>query len=107
MFSLTKLPNGGPGDAPKGASPGLGRGVHSFSCLVSGWQFVKKRDGWIKEHAFGYIGGGGAEMDQKSEIHGLFELHASLSVLEKSVHAFLVRDVKTGFCVASPDGLTH
>ena len=38
----------GPGDVPKGTSPGLGRGVNAFFCIVSCWQGVKIHKGWLK-----------------------------------------------------------
>ena len=41
--------NAGQGDAPKGASPILGGGVHGCFCVVSALQCVGKRDAWIKE----------------------------------------------------------
>ena len=43
-----ELPDAGPGDALKGALPGLGGGVHAFFCLVSGLQCVGKRVAWIQ-----------------------------------------------------------
>ena len=33
-----ELPQAGPGDALKAASPGLGRGVNAFFCIASCWQ---------------------------------------------------------------------
>ena len=44
-----ELPNAGPSDAQKGASPGLGRGVHAFFCVVFGLQCVGKYVAWIQE----------------------------------------------------------
>lgn len=44
---------------PKGASSGLGGGVHGFAALLFGWKCVKNCDGLIKEHGLGGIGGGG------------------------------------------------
>ena len=44
-----QLPNAGPGDTPKAASPGLGGGLHAFFCVVSCLQFVGKRVAWIQE----------------------------------------------------------
>ena len=43
-----ELPDTGLGDAPKGASPGLGGGMHAFSCLVFGLQCVGKCVAWIQ-----------------------------------------------------------
>ena len=53
-----ELPNVGPGDAPKGALHGLGRGVDTFICAVSCWQCVKNRKGLVEVHSFHCIGGG-------------------------------------------------
>ena len=44
-----ELLDAGLGNVLKGASPGLGRGVHAFYCLVSGLQYVGKRVAWIQE----------------------------------------------------------
>ena len=44
-----KLPNARPGDTPKGISPSLGGGVHTFFCFVSGLQYVGKCVAWIQD----------------------------------------------------------
>ena len=44
-----ELPDAGPGDALKGALPGVGGGVNAFFCLVSSLQCVGKRVAWIQE----------------------------------------------------------
>ena len=49
VYGPNELPHVGLGDAPKGTSPGLGRGVHAFFCLVSGLQCVGKCVAWIQE----------------------------------------------------------
>ena len=52
------------GDEPKGASPDLGRGVHAFLCVVSGWHCVKKYDGVIQVRGFDCIEGGSVPTPQ-------------------------------------------
>ena len=44
-----QLPNVELGDALKGASPGIGVGVHGCLYVISGLQCVGKCDAWIKE----------------------------------------------------------
>ena len=39
-----ELPNAGPGDVPKGASPGLGGGFNGCFCAVCACNSVKKCD---------------------------------------------------------------
>ena len=46
--ALNELPGAGPGDAPKGTSPSLARGMHAFFCLVSSLLCVGKRVAWIQ-----------------------------------------------------------
>ena len=53
----TELPHAGPGDAPKGASPGLGGGMNAFFCSVLCWQGVKIRERLLKLHGFQCIRG--------------------------------------------------
>ena len=48
-----ELLNVGPGDAPKDALFGLGRGVHRFFCVLCGCNCVKNYGGLIKERNFG------------------------------------------------------
>ena len=48
----------GPGDAPKGAPPGLDKGVNAFSYGVSCFQSVKIRKDLLKMHGFQCIRGG-------------------------------------------------
>ena len=55
-FSLP--PHAGPGDAPKGASPGLGRGADPFFCVVLCWQNVKICECLLATPSFQCIGGG-------------------------------------------------
>ena len=50
--------NARPGNAQKGASPSLGGGVHYFSRVVFGCQYVEESNPWIKKPILGYIGGG-------------------------------------------------
>ena len=52
-----ELPDARPDDAPKGTSPGLGGGVNAFFCIVSCWQGVKIRKGWLKLRSFQRIRG--------------------------------------------------
>ena len=49
MCRPNELLDVGPSDVPKGASLGLGGGVHAFFCLVSGLQCVGKPVAWIQE----------------------------------------------------------
>ena len=48
----TELPHARPGDAPKGVSPSLGRGVNEVFCVVSYWQSVKICEGLLKLCSF-------------------------------------------------------
>ena len=43
------LPDAGPGDAPKGASPSLGGGLNAIFCLVSGASSVGKCVAGVKQ----------------------------------------------------------
>ena len=49
-FSL--LLHVGPGSTLKGASPGLGGGMNAVFCIVSCWQSVKIRQGFLKLRDF-------------------------------------------------------
>ena len=51
-------PNAGPGDAPKGASPGLGRGAEPFFSVVLCWQNIKICEFLLATPSFQCIGGG-------------------------------------------------
>ena len=51
------LPHAGPGDAPKGASPGLGGGAKSFFSVVLCWQNVKICEYLLAMPSFQCIGG--------------------------------------------------
>ena len=51
-------PHAGPGDAPKGASPGLGGGAESFFSVVLCWQNVKMCGCLLATPSFQRIGGG-------------------------------------------------
>ena len=55
-FSLPS--HAGLGDAPKGASPGLGRGADSFFCVVLCWQNVKICECLLRMSSFQCIGAG-------------------------------------------------
>ena len=55
-FSLP--PDAGPGDAPKGASPGLGGGADPFFCVILCWQNVKFCECLLGMSNFQCIGGG-------------------------------------------------
>ena len=55
-FSLP--PHAGPGDAPKGASPGLGGGADLFFSVVLCWQNVKICECLLATPSFQCIGGG-------------------------------------------------
>ena len=48
----------GPGNAPKGASPGLGGGGTAIFCVVSCWQNVTLCEGLLEMPSFQCIGGG-------------------------------------------------
>ena len=53
-FSLP--PHAGPGDAPKGASPGLGRGAKPFFFVVLCWHYVKMCECLLAMPSFQCIG---------------------------------------------------
>ena len=52
------LPDAGPGDTLKGASPGLGGGADPFLCVVLCWQNVKICESLLVTPSFQCIGGG-------------------------------------------------
>ena len=56
--ATTELPNARLGDVLKGVLPSLGGGVNAVFCIVSYWQGVKIRKGWLKLCDFQCIGGG-------------------------------------------------
>ena len=51
-----ELLDAGPGDAQKSMSPGLGRGMNAFFCIVSYWQGVKIHEYLLKLHSSQCIG---------------------------------------------------
>ena len=56
VYHTHELPNAGPGDVPKCTLPSLGRGVHTFFYIVSGWQCVKTAKDWLKSAIFIALG---------------------------------------------------
>ena len=86
----TELPHTGPGDAPKGALPGLDRGVNAFLFGVSCCQSVKIREGLLEMHGFQCIGGGKCTAPTELSYAGLGDVpKVRLPGLGKGVNAFL------------------
>ena len=84
------MPDVGPGDAPKGASPSLGAGVNAFFCGVSRSQGVKIREDLLKMRGFQCIGGGSVSAPPSSRTLGraMRQKAHRLVLVEGPVHFF-------------------
>ena len=88
-----ELPHAELGDLPNGASPGIGRGVDAFFCVVSCWQGVKTHKGWLKLQGFQCIRASSVLPPMSCRTLGL--------AMRQKVHRLALVEACMHFCLVS------